>query len=254
MDMSAGRAVAAVALLVVGFSFPVDAQDLSPLQLAISNSVSSSKSITVVPFEFDPYRTNLVRSTWLTATGCPTSAAIVTLDMSGNPQPGTFADTGCPSTDPKDHKFEGLLLSKLGPTANFAAAGAKLEGVKGMLLTELGYDIRTGSHCGAGAPRFNVVTTGALGPVNHFVGCASPPPAHAGASTGWKRLRWTATQLAAAFPPLLPTDIVDSITIIFDEGTEEVGGPDGPETSGLAILDNIDINGQLIGRGPGSGN
>jgi len=251
MDMSAGRAVAAVALLVVAVSFPVDAQSLSPLQLAVSNSVSSSKSITVVPFEFDPYRTDLVRSTWLTGTGCPTSAAIVTLDVSGNPQSGTSADSGCPTADSKDHKFEGLLLSKIGPTANFAAAGAKLEGVKGIILTELGYDIRTGSHCGAGAPRFNVVTTGPLGSVTHFVGCSSPPPVVTASSTGWKRLRWSA---AAAFPPLLPTDIVDSITIIFDEGTDAAGGPDGPETSGLAILDNIDINQQLIGRGPGSGN
>jgi hypothetical protein len=249
------QSVTAIAVvLALGGAHAAHAQSLSPLQLTVSNSVSSSKAITVVPFEFDPYRTNLVRATWLTGTGCPTSADIVTLDVNGNPQASTFADTGCPSTDPKDHKFEGLLLSKIGPTENFAAAGAKLEGVKGMTITELGYDIRTGSHCGAGAPRFNVVTVGPTGPVNHFVGCSSPPAVHGGVSTGWKRLRWGAAELAMAFPPLLPTDVVDSITIIFDEGTDTAGGPDGPDSSGLAILDNIDINRQLVGRGPGSGN
>ena len=59
-----------------------------------------------------------------------------------------------------------ILLVKTGPTVtNFASATADLINVKGLTLTELGYDIRKpgplgstspiGSHCGAGAPRFN---------------------------------------------------------------------------------------------------
>jgi hypothetical protein len=125
---------------------------------------------------------------------------------------------------------------KTGPTANVASAGAEIKGVKGITLTEMGYDIRTGSHCGAGAPRFNIVTTDG---VTHFTGCASPPPATTGASPGWQRLRWTAAQ---SFPPV--TTPVKSIAIVFDEGQ------DTPFNSGDAILDNIDINGQLVGRGP----
>lgn len=47
----------------------------------------------------------------------------------------------------------------------------------------------------------------------------------------------------------LPADLrgmtVKSIAIVFDEG-QDTGGPDN---FGLAVLDNIDVNGQLVGRG-----
>jgi len=39
---------------------------------------------------------------------------------------------------------------------------------------------------------------------------------------------------------------VKSIEIIFDEGQDT-----GPDNFGAAILDNIDVNGVLVGRGPG---
>ncbi len=113
------------------------------------------------------------------------------------------------------------------------------------------YDIRKsggsgtsplGSHCGAGAPRFDVVDS--LGNV-HFVGCSSPPPTVAGTSTGWVRLRWGPLQLAAAFPPILATTVVDRIVIVFDEGQDASGGPD---SFGAAILDNIE-NTTLVGHG-----
>ena len=203
--------------------------------------------ITVVPFEFDPFRTSLVRAFWLRGTGCPTGATV----NDGATQ-SSFTDDACPTGDLKDKKNEGLLLAKTGPTTNFAAAGAALNGVKGIPLSELGYDIRkqllpvntAGSHCGAGAPRFNVVTSDG---VNHFVGCNSPPAVVMGASTGWIRLRWDP---ATAFPPILPTNnTVRAITIIFDEAQDPSGGPD---TFGLAVLDNIDVNGTLVGRGPGN--
>jgi hypothetical protein len=70
-----------------------------------------------------------------------------------------------------------------------------------------------------------------------------------GSSTGWIRLRWGAPELAAALPPIAPGSVVSSITIIFDEGQDASGGPD---SFGLAVLDNIDVNGTLAGRGPGS--
>jgi hypothetical protein len=145
------------------------------------------------------------------------------------------------------------LLVKTGPTTNFAAAGAVLNGVKGITLTELGFDIRTGSHCGAGAPRFNVVTSDG---VRHFVGCASPPPVVLAASPAWQRLRLGNAPLACssgvagfnATTGVLEciSGVVESITIIFDEGQDQAF------ESGLAILDNIDVNGTLIGRGPGN--
>jgi hypothetical protein len=45
------------------------------------------------------------------------------------------------------------------------------------------------------------------------------------------------------------TGTVQSITIIFDEGQDASAGPD---MFGLAVLDNIDINGTIVGRGPGN--
>ena len=209
--------------------------------------------ITVVPFEFDPFHSSLVRAFWLRGTGCPTNATVNNGSMSSS-----FSDPACDALagggDPKDSpgKNKGLLLVKTGPTTNFAAAGASLNGVKGITLTELGFDIRTGSHCGAGAPRFNVVTTDG---VRHFVGCSSPPPTVTAASPAWQRLRLGFVPLVCsgvsgfnASTGILEciTGVVQSITIIFDEGT------DTPFESGLAVLDNIDVNGTLVGRGPGN--
>jgi hypothetical protein len=210
----------------------------------------------VVPFQFDPFRTRLVRAHWLMGTGCPTGATTFIddpLTPEFDPVATPFTDSACPTGDP-DKSNEGLLLVKTGPTANFASAGAFVTGEKGIELTELGYDIRkglspvnlAGSHCGAGAPRFNVVTRDG---VNHFVGCNSPPAGVTGTSTGWLRLRWNAALLAAAFPPILPGNVVESITIIFDEAQDVPGGPD---SFGLAVIDNISINGKLVGRGPGN--
>jgi len=204
-------------------------------------------SFTVVPFDFDPYRTHLVEAEWEDGIGCPTNAWTT-------PDGTTFigyTDGACTSGDPNDRRNFGLLLVKTGPTSNFASAGATINGVKGMALTELGYDLRkpaifdpSGSHCGAGAPRFDVVTSD---DVDHFVGCASPPGLQTATGNGWIRLRWTTAQLLAAFPPILPTDTVKSLEIVFDEGQDPSGGPD---FFGAAILDNIDVNGTLVGRGP----
>ncbi len=205
--------------------------------------------ITVVPFEFDPNHSSLVRSFWLRGTGCPLGATAV--DFFGQSTP--VNDPACPTGGPKDKKQEGLLLVKTGPSVeNFASAGASLKGVNGITLTELGYDIRKGlapvsvigSHCGAGAPRFNVVTDDGT---NHFVGCNSPPALFGPVSSSWVRLRWGAAELAAAFPPILTGNVIRSITIIFDEGTDT-----GPDFFGLAVLDNIDVNGTLVGKGPGN--
>jgi hypothetical protein len=218
------------------------APQLDPVQIQISNSISSDNGINVVPFEFDPNDTNLAQSSWLSGVGCA-------------PNGGT--DPGCTmGGDLKDKRNEGLLLAKTGLTANIVAAGARINGVKGTALTELGYDLRKplntadarGSHCGAGAPRFNVV----IGGVTFFIGCNSPTPVQVPLGAGWIRLRWGAPAPLLAFGPAGLTDItgqkVDSITIIFDEGQDI-----GPDNFGMAVLDNIDVNGQIAGRGPHGG-
>jgi hypothetical protein len=208
----------------------------------------------VKPQEFDPGQTNLVQSAWLNGIGCPTNAfiAIPNATFTGVESTAPYTDTACPVGDANDQHNEGLLLVKTGPTNNFASAVAELINVKGLTLTELGYDIRkqgasadpVGSHCGAGAPRFNVITEDG---VVHFIGCNSPPAnQQTPSATGWIRMRWGPAGLAAAFPPIQPTDVVRRIVIVFDEGQDAFGGPD---QFGAAILDNIDVNGMLVGHG-----
>ena len=192
------------------------------------------------PNEFDPAHTYLVQGSWLSGLGCPTNAS--TWSGNGNKADGTYTDPACTTGDAKDKKNEGLILAKTGPTSNFAAAYAELKDVKGITLTEVGYDIRkpnspsdlSGSHCGAGAPRFNITTDSA----SAFIGCNSPAPTVTDVGNGWLRLRWTAG---------LPAGAVKDMSVLFDEGQDASGGPD---QFGLAVIDNIDINGTLVGRGP----
>jgi hypothetical protein len=159
---------------------------------------------------------------------------------------------------------------KTGPTNNDASAGAVIVGVKGTSIEELGYDLRKpgdgtgldvpfgqsdprGSHCGAGAPRFNIEIQEDPGNT-YFLGCNSPPPDFNSSGIGWQRLRWGGP---GGLPPVFAykngvvlTDItymhLESLSIVFDEGQDASGGPDN---FGLAVLDNIDVNGTMVGRG-----
>jgi hypothetical protein len=199
---------------------------------------------------FDPAKTFLVQAVWLDGIGCPTAAKVSADGTTTTP----YTDPACPTGDTSDGRNQGLLLAKTGPTANDASADAQLAGVTGMNVTELGYDLRKptsavdprGSHCGAGAPRFNVVTSdGTL----YFIGCNSPVATSAGVGAGWLRLRWGGTVPLMAFSQVgVLTDItgkaVKSIDVVFDEGQDTA-----PDNFGLAVLDNIDVNGTLVGAG-----
>jgi hypothetical protein len=140
------------------------------------------------------------------------------------------------------------LLSKNGPTANCSSAGATITGVEGMPVTELGFDYRFGSHCGAGSPRFNLTTSDN---VSHFVGgCANgtktPSPQD---PTEWARIRFTLpTQFV---PPVAPGAKIKSLSILVDEGTDSTSIED-VFGIGLSVVDNIDVNGTLITKGPNS--
>lgn len=223
---------------------------------------------TVVPSVFDPHGTHLVAAEWEGGIGCPTNATTDPFDVTGSflLGPTPYTDPACTTGDPSgDARVEGLLLVKTGPTNDDAAAGAMLLGVKGANLKELGYDIRKpgpgdqsdprGSHCGAGAPRFNIVITSDPTAI-YGLGCNSPSPAPPfgtdTAGDGWQRLRWGGTVPLMAYRNFtVLTDIsnqtVDSIEIVFDEGQDATGGPD---KFGLAVLDNIDVNKTLVGKGP----
>jgi hypothetical protein len=207
----------------------------------------------VRPANFDPAHTFLVQSTWLTGIGCPTNPRI---SLDGTTTVAGVSDPACTTGDSRDKRNDGLLLVKTGPTNNYAAATAKLTSTPSH-VTELGYDIRkstaavspNGSHCGAGAPRFDIV---AQDGTDYFLGCNSPAAVSTTASQSWLRLRWAAPLMAFNANTGVLTDVttltVKSITIVFDEGTDT-----GPDFFGAAILDNIDVNGTLVGQGPNNG-
>jgi hypothetical protein len=94
--------------------------------------------------------------------------------------------------------------------------------------------------------------TGAQG--SFFIGCNSPPAPVQTPGIGFIRMRWpaplpafAATESVICSPLGAVCNIagleIRSLAIVFDEG-QDTGGPD---FFGLAVLDNIDVNGILVG-------
>jgi hypothetical protein len=213
---------------------------------------SGDNSLRATPFAFvgtadecgGPAGSRIVTAAWLGGMGLP--------DNGG--QNTTAADV---ATNPnKNDPHRGLLLSKNGPTSDCSSAGVTISGTgREFTVTELGFDYRNGTHCGAGAPRFNITSSAGF---TYFAGCA------AGAATPapqdpleWTRVRFTsAAQVFPQFPDNPPFVFgpggteVRRLAIVYDEGTDTPTAED-PRGVGLAVLDNIDVNGRLIRRGSG---
>lgn len=224
--------------------------------LAVS-AVAFAAITAVVPREFDPGRSSLVQAEWLSGIGCPTNqraGQVFQPPSFSTTAPQIITDPACPTGDSSDRRVEGLLLAKTGPQANNASAVADVRNPPGT-ITELGWDIRKpgvdtsagprGSHCGAGAPRWNITTSsGAL----YFIGCNSPPATQT-PGDGFIRMRWGAGTLAfaaAGGTAPLSSLSVRRLSIVMDESNDALGGPDN---FGLTVLDNIDVNGVLVGGG-----
>lgn len=229
-----GGAVLLVAAVVIGLG-PVPA-------------VADNEGIQAEPFAF-------VGAAGDCGTGYPAGSRIITarwLKGMGLPDNGGLNVGGDPTDNPnKKDRHTGLLLSKNGTTPDCSAAGAEIHGVKGMTVTStfaLGFDYRNGGHCGAGAPRFNVVVKPPSGPDTfHFVGgCANdsaPTPAPQD-PTQWTRVRFDTSNPGESFPPILVGSKIRSISLIHDEGTDTANND--TQGVGLAVVDNIFINGALI--------
>ena len=179
------------------------------------------------PFVFDPGATGIVSAKWVTHQG--------------------LGDAGT-----SDHA---LVLQKQGTTATVASAGAAVSKVKNLVLTELGFDVEDGTHCSGGAPRYNVtLTDGSV----FFFGCAHGDMTPWGADSQgdtWTRVRFTdADAFYGGGPTLVWPGFgvadVQAIHVVFDEGTDTVGLPVGA-TPALVRLDNLDVNGKLMGK-PGN--
>ena len=171
--------------------------------LGVTTMLFAAAFIKALPGVYDPDHTGIISSAWV-------------------------AGIGLPDAGQSNH---GLYLAKEGPTSTNASAFVVIDGVEGIKLTELGYDVKDGSHCSGGAPRFNVSATDGF----HFVGACTNGTVTGTPAPGWTRFRFSDAQ---AFPPIDPNATINSIAIVFDE-------------QGSAVIDNIDVNGTLIGK-PGN--
>ena len=177
-------------------------------------ALAGPELLKVRPGIFDPDHTGIISAAWVAKQGLP--------DAGGS-----------------NHA---LYLAKLGSTATNAAAFAVIDGVEGITLTELGFDYRTDGHCGAGAARFNVTASDGF----HFMGGCANGTVTGSPAPGWNRVRIDPSNPAQAFPVLTPGATIKSIAILFDEATDT-----GPDFTGFVYLDNIDVNGTLVGK-PGN--
>jgi hypothetical protein len=186
-------------------AFAVAGLALPTIMIASAGSASAAPTFTVTPWTF-------VGATGDCGPGYPagTPGGVVSKwdNTTGNPAPS-------------------LRLEKNVPTTDCSAAGATVNGVSGITLTELNFDYN--GYCGAGAPRFNVVTSDN---VTHFFGCASGTATPT--TNGYTHVVFDPTNPAQAFPVIVPGTTVNSIDIVFDE-------------MGQTNIDNISVNNQVIG-------
>jgi hypothetical protein len=189
--------LAAPSLLLLAFAAP---------------SFAADTQMKAVPFTYDPGHTGIIVSAWQPHTG--------------------LADAGA-----SDH---GLVLQKNGPTTTNAAAGAVITGAEGQTAVSgpsFGWEYPTGTYCGAGAPRFNVVTSDG---VTHFLGgCANATQTADLANPGWTIVRIDPTNPSQAFPIITPTETISSVAVLFDE-------------QGQTVLDNILVNDNPLIEKPGN--
>lgn len=147
--------------------------------------------------------------------------------------------------DAKGTRFQALLLQKATLTSTFSAAYAQVKGLEGLppsALARLRWEHRNDTHCGAGAPRWNINITGATGnSYTVFLGCSGSAQT-AGSGAGWTRDNWEGADIAAQIQAQAGSDAVNgriaSIFILFDEGNDV-----GP---GFVFLDNITVNSKVF--------
>ena len=183
------------------------------------DGAESESSLTVVPATNDPTDSGTVGAELLDATG-------VTVPT----------DTANSSSN------QGLVLSKTRNAPVGATAGAFIVASESLTtLTHLGFDVRQGGHCTATAPHFVVVTSDE---VTHLVtGCANGT-IQPGPAPGWMRVGFDVANPAQANPTIAPGQAIKSIAIVLDEGPEASPNLGG----GLVVIDNITVNGVLVGK------
>ena len=230
-------AVAALALVIV------------PMTAALADGGGGSGRLSATPWIFvgtaaqcapSPAGSRIVTSAWLGGMGLPDDGTSVN-GLAGS------------ANDP----HMGLLLNKNGPTPDCSSSGATINGVKGMIVGPtfaLGFDYRLGGHCGAGAGRYNVTYREPSATTDSFSfvgGCAndSSPVGSPQDPLQWNRVRFETSNPGESFPVIPVGSRIVSIDITYDEGTDTANND--TQGVGLAVLDNIYIDGKVITRGSG---
>ena len=138
------------------------------------------------------------------------------------------------SSDPLNRA---LVLSKGASAPTNAWAGAIIQNVNGMSLTEVGFDFNASIPCGMNTVHFIITTTD--GASHTLGGCTSSSTiTQSTGPAGWTRLRFDASK---ASPAIAPTEHVQSMSIELGNGSSSTGS--------IAVIDNIYINSAFIGKG-----
>ena len=163
----------------------------------------------VVPFHLDPGGASTADAAWMDGYGVPVASK-------------------------NDPTSQGLVLTR-NPTASTAAiAGVVLKGATGTQLSQLSFDLRSDSECSARAPQFVVVTADEI---VHRGSCANGTIQSLSVS-GWQRVSFDPANARQLSPAVAPGTAVKTIALVMDQ----------PVGSGMAVLDNINLNGRYIGR------
>jgi hypothetical protein len=150
---------------------------------------------------------------------------------------------GIGETDANCQTDFGLQLEKNVPTSEIVSAGDVLNGLKGVVVQAgdtLGYDIKNGSPCLAGSPRFNVSYTlpdGSSG-FSFVGGCANGTQIVSPQNPNWKRVTFGLQNPLQAFTVIPPGATLQSVVLIVDD-------------QGKYTLDNIQFRQQYADK-PGS--
>ena len=162
----------------------------------------------VTPFHLDPGATGTTDAMWMDGYGVVANA--------------------------QDPSNQGLVLTRNPSAAKAAIAGAVLKGASGSQLTTMSFDLRSDSECSAQGPQFVVVTAD---DVVHKASCASGT-VQSLSVPGWQRVNFNPADARQLKPAVAPGAMVKTIALVMDH----------PTGSGMAVLDNININGRYVVR------
>jgi len=155
--------------------------------------------------------------------------------------------------DTKGNGNFALYFQKMTTTATNAAGFAVITGLEGQAVSALTYlawdDHRTGGHCGAGAPRWDVFVTGSSNtPYTLFLGCAAAVQTPVSGAPEWMTDSYSGAAIVtvggsnAGLTAVQQEDAaagtITGLIIVFDEGTDQ--------GAGFVFLDNITVNSKIF--------